>query len=64
MKVSPFAVITDYQEKQRSYTDALGRLPPSQNFDFGRLEFSPKASRDHVRDDRVQLLSYLSFSGI
>ncbi len=43
-RVSPFARITYYYEEQESYTDTLGRLIPSQDFDLGRLEFGPKVS--------------------
>ncbi|MEP1186630.1 MAG: choice-of-anchor D domain-containing protein [Roseibium sp.] len=64
VKVSPFARVTYYYEKQESYTDTLGRLIPSQDFDLGRLEFGPKVSWDLVLDDRLLFSPYLTLSGI
>ncbi|MCK7613612.1 choice-of-anchor D domain-containing protein [Roseibium sediminicola] len=63
-RVSPFARITYYYEEQDSYTDTLGRLIPSQDFDLGRLEFGPKVTWDLVLDDRLLFSPFLSLSGI
>jgi len=63
-RISPFARITYYYEEQDSYTDSLGRLIPSQDFDLGRLEFGPKVSFDLVLDDGLLFSPFLSLSGI
>lgn len=63
-RVSPFARVTYYFETQESYTDTLGRLIPSQDFDLGRLEFGPKVAWDLVLDDRLLFSPFLSLSGI
>ncbi|WP_269580828.1 choice-of-anchor D domain-containing protein [Roseibium sp. Sym1] len=62
-RVSPFARITYYYEEQESYTDTLGRLIPSQDFDLGRLEFGPKVSWDLQLNDLL-FSPFLSLSGI
>ncbi len=62
-RVSPFARITYYYEEQESYTDTLGRLIPSQDFDLGRLEFGPKVSWD-LQLNELLFSPFLSLSGI
>ncbi|MCG7627734.1 autotransporter outer membrane beta-barrel domain-containing protein, partial [Epibacterium sp. MM17-32] len=62
--ISPFARLTYYYEKQESYTDTLGRVIPSQDFDLGRFEFGPRISWQLALDGNTQLSPYLSFSGI
>jgi hypothetical protein len=63
-RISPFTRITYYYEEQQSYTDTLGRIIPSQDFDLGRLEFGPKVSFDLILDDRLLFSPFLSLSGI
>ncbi len=62
--ISPFARLIYYYEKQESYTDTLGRVIPSQEFDLGRFEFGPRVSWQLALDGNTQLSPYLSFSGI
>ncbi|MES0885352.1 autotransporter domain-containing protein [Roseibium sp. SCP14] len=62
-RVSPFARLTYYFEEQESYTDTLGRLIPSQDFDLGRLEFGPKVSWD-LQAKNMLFSPFLSVSGI
>uniref|UniRef100_UPI000806940E autotransporter domain-containing protein n=2 Tax=Tritonibacter mobilis TaxID=379347 RepID=UPI000806940E len=62
--ISPFARLTYYYEKQESYTDTLGRVIPSQEFDLGRFEFGPRVSWQLALDGNTQFSPYLSFSGI
>ncbi|WP_199823754.1 choice-of-anchor D domain-containing protein [Labrenzia sp. OB1] len=63
-RVSPFVRLTYYYEEQESYTDTLGRLIPSQDFDLGRIEFGPKISWDLMLDDSILFSPFLSLSGI
>ncbi|MBW3244229.1 choice-of-anchor D domain-containing protein [Epibacterium sp. DP7N7-1] len=62
--ISPFARLIYYYEKQESYTDTLGRVIPSQEFDLGRFEFGPRVSWQLALDRNTQFSPYLSFSGI
>ncbi|WKD50609.1 choice-of-anchor D domain-containing protein [Microbulbifer spongiae] len=62
--ISPFARLTYYFEEQESYTDSLGRVIPSQDFDLGRLEFGPRISWNLASSGGMLLTSYLSVSGI
>ncbi len=62
-RISPFTRITYYFEEQESYTDTLGRLIPSQDFDLGRIEFGPKVSWDLQLND-ILFSPFLSLSGI
>ncbi|MDE4176784.1 autotransporter domain-containing protein, partial [Phaeobacter sp. PT47_59] len=64
LTVSPFARFTYFNEKQKSYTDSLGRRIPAQEFDLGRLEFGPKLSWEINRGTHMQFSPYVSFSGI
>ncbi|POF29612.1 choice-of-anchor D domain-containing protein [Roseibium marinum] len=63
-RISPFARLTYYYEEQEGYTDTLGRLIPSQDFDLGRIEFGPKISWDLMLDDSILFSPFLSLSGI
>jgi outer membrane autotransporter protein len=62
--ISPFARLTYYYEKQESYTDTLGRVIPSQDFELGRFEFGPKISWEMYLQEGTQFSPYVSFSGI
>ncbi|MEW5250955.1 choice-of-anchor D domain-containing protein [Microbulbifer discodermiae] len=62
--ISPFARFTYYFEEQESYTDSLGRVIPSQDFDLGRLEFGPRISWNLASSGGILLTPYLSASGI
>ncbi|WP_255731676.1 autotransporter domain-containing protein [Phaeobacter sp. B1627] len=64
LMLRPFARLTYYYEKQKSYTDSLGRTIPSQDFDLGRFEFGPKLSWELAQGNDMIFSPYLTFSGI
>ncbi|WP_350334594.1 choice-of-anchor D domain-containing protein [Coralliovum pocilloporae] len=64
LNVNPFLKVTYFWEEQESYTDTLGNLIPSQDFDLGRLEFGPRVSYDIQGEDDYIMSLFMSLSGI
>ena len=64
LNVSPHLGVLYFNEKQKSYTDSLGIVIPSQSVDLGRLTFGPTVSTRIEMDSGATIVPSLTFPGI